>query len=151
MRSRKESGFSLIEVMITSFILAIGLLGIVALQGIAKKSLADTDKQIEASFHARTAIEELRADARWVTSASGTDVAIPLILADVITLAKTNRLALCHYYNATDKTIVIATSWQIRNEDPAEPKPNNSTCGDRVDHRRQVSLKSYIAKIGGGV
>lgn len=144
MRSRKESGFSLIEVMITSFILAIGLLGIVALQGIAKKSITDTDKQIEASFLGRTALEELRADTSWISAASGADVAIPRILSGVITIATSNKLDVCHYYNPADKTILIATSWQIQNKDKAAAKPSGSTCGDKVDDRRQVVLSSLI-------
>jgi type IV pilus assembly protein PilV len=144
MRSRKESGFSLIEVMITSFILAIGLLGIVALQGIAKKSLADTDKQIEASFLGRTSLEELRADTSWISAASGADAAIPLILSGVHVIAATNQLDVCHYYNPADDTILIAISWQIQNKDNATPLPNGNTCGNKVDDRRQVVLHSLI-------
>jgi type IV pilus assembly protein PilV len=144
MRSRKESGFSLIEVMITSFILAIGLLGIVALQGIAKKSITDTDKQIEAAFLGRMALEELRADTTWITAASGADVTIPFILSGVNAIAATNQLDVCHYYNPADETILIATSWQIQNKDNASPLPNGNTCGNKVDDRRQVVLSSLI-------
>jgi len=146
MQSRKDSGFSLIEVMITSVILAVGLLGIVALQGIAKKSLADTDKQIEASFLARTALEELRADTSWISAASGADVAIPLLLSNVNDRATINQLALCHFYNNADQSILITTSWQIQNSDIAIPRPNGNTCGTRVENRRQVVLTSLISE-----
>ena len=142
MRSRKDSGFSLIEVMITSFILAVGLLGIVALQGIAKKSLADTDKQIEAAYLARTALQELRADTSWLSSASGADA----VLTDVIDNAEDNNLALCHYYKSSDDTILVATSWQIQNADAANPQANGEFCGNKVINRRQVVLSSLIVE-----
>jgi len=149
MRSRKESGFSLIEVMITSFILAVGLLGIVALQGIAKKSITDTDKQIEAAFHARTAMEELRADTRWVeTPAAPADDAMIIKILETITLsASRSNLSMCHYAGGGDQMITIAVSWQIRNKPATAPRePVDELCGTNVDNRRQVTFSSMILK-----
>jgi type IV pilus assembly protein PilV len=146
MRSRKESGFSLIEVMITSFILAVGLLGIVALQGIAKKSITDTDKQVEATFHARTAMEELRADTRWLDRPANpvNDKMIKRILANTVASATTSQLALCYKIDNFSRVVVITTSWQIRNQPEAEPKNNGLECGIKVPNRRQVKLTSLI-------
>jgi len=147
MQSRTDSGFSLIEVMITSFILAVGLLGIVALQGIAKKSLADTDKQIQASFLARTALEELRADTRWLAATSSSspsqDSEITDILANAASSASLSNMELCR--NVTG-TVTIAVSWQIQNTAIASGAVNGAECGLAIDNRRQVVLTSLISE-----
>ncbi|WP_083849974.1 type IV pilus modification protein PilV [Moritella dasanensis] len=149
MQSRKESGFSLIEVMITSLILAVGLLGIVALQGIAKKSLADTDKQIQASFLARTALEELRADTRWLTanSSDAQNTAITDILTHAASSASISNMALCRNVAGT---VTIAVSWQIQNTASSSGAANGATCGVPIDptvsKRRQVVLTSLISE-----
>ena len=155
MQSRTESGFSLIEVMITSFILAVGLLGIVALQGIAKKSLADTDKQIQASFLARTALEELRADTRWLTanSSAAQNTVITDILTNAASSASINNMELCR--NITDLgsgsgIVTFAVSWQIQNAASSSGETNGAACGIKIDpaisHRRQVVLTSLISE-----
>ena len=153
MQSRKDSGFSLIEVMITSLILAVGLLGIVALQGIAKKSLADTDKQIQAAFLARTALEELRADTSWLTanSSDAQNTAITDILANAASSASLNNMALCRNITGIgSKTVTFAVSWQIQNAAAASGAVNGVTCGVPIDpvvsNRRQVVLTSLISE-----
>ena len=153
MQSRTESGFSLIEVMITSFILAIGLLGIVALQGIAKKSLADTDKQIQASFLARTALEELRADTRWLTanSSAAQNTVITDILTNAASSASINNMALCRNITGLGSgsgTVTFAVSWQIQNAASSSAAANGAECGQAIDpaiNRRQVVLTSLIS------
>ena len=149
MQSRTESGFSLIEVMITSFILAVGLLGIVALQGIAKKSLADTDKQIQASFLARTALEELRADTRWLTanSIAAQNTVITDILTNAASSVSLNNMALCRNITGLGSGIVtFAVSWQIQNAASSSGAANGAACGQAVDNRRQVVLTSLISE-----
>ena len=155
MQSRTESGFSLIEVMITSFILAVGLLGIVALQGIAKKSLADTDKQIQASFLARTALEELRADTRWLTanSIAAQNTVITDILTNAASSVSLNNMALCRNITGLglglglgSGTVTFAVSWQIQNAASSSGAANGAACGQAVDNRRQVVLTSLISE-----
>ncbi|EDM65879.1 hypothetical protein PE36_22845 [Moritella sp. PE36] len=153
MQSRTESGFSLIEVMITSFILAVGLLGIVALQGIAKKSLADTDKQIQASFLARTALEELRADTRWLTanSIAAQNTVITDILTNAASSVSLNNMALCRNITGLglglgSGTVTFAVSWQIKNAASSSGAANGAACGQAVDNRRQVVLTSLISE-----
>ncbi|QFI39118.1 prepilin-type N-terminal cleavage/methylation domain-containing protein [Moritella marina ATCC 15381] len=147
MQSRKDSGFSLIEVMVTSLILAVGLLGIVALQGIAKKSLADTDKQIQAAFLARTALEELRADTRWLTATSSSspsqDSEISDILTNAANSAALSNMAICRNVAGT---VTIAVSWQIQNTAAASGAVNGAACGLAIDNRRQVVLTSLISE-----
>ncbi|MDX2320258.1 MAG: prepilin-type N-terminal cleavage/methylation domain-containing protein [Moritella sp.] len=145
MQSRKDSGFSLIEVMITSFILAVGLLGIVALQGIAKKSLADTDKQIEASFLARTALQELRADTSWLDATSNItqDTIISTILANAESSASRSNLSLCRNIAVT---VTIAVSWQIQHTAMSDPADDGAACGQAITNRRQVVLTSLISE-----
>lgn len=155
MQSRKDSGFSLIEVMITSFIFAIGLLGIVALQGIAKKSLADTDKQIQAAFLARTALQELRADTRWLAATSSSDTTQNTVITDIIaniaSSASLSNMALCR--NITNsgpgtRTVTFAVSWQIQNAASSSGAANGAACGITIDpaiSRRQVVLTSLLS------
>ncbi|PKH05391.1 prepilin-type N-terminal cleavage/methylation domain-containing protein [Moritella sp. Urea-trap-13] len=155
MQSRKDSGFSLIEVMITSLIFAVGLLGIVALQGIAKKSLTDTDKQVQASFLARTALEELRADTSWINPSSSfsdtQDEIITDILANAVRSASINNMALCRNITGTgSKIVTFAVSWQIQNTANSSGVANGAACGIRIDpavsNRRQVVLTSLISE-----
>jgi len=153
MQSRKDSGFSLIEVMITSFIFAVGLLGIVALQGIAKKSLADTDKQIQAAFLARTALQELRADTRWLAanSSAAQNTVITDILANAASSASLSNMALCRNITGSGsgtRTVTFAVSWQIQNAASSSGAANGATCGISIDlaiSRRQVVLTSLIS------
>ena len=148
MQSRKDSGFSLIEVMITSFILAVGLLGIVALQGIAKKSLADIDKQIEASFLARTALQELRADTSWLAATSSSDITqdamISGIIASTTDFAARRNMSLCRHVAGT---VTIAVSWPIQNAPFVDPADDGAACGQPIDNRRQVVLTSLISEV----
>lgn len=149
MNSGKESGFNLIEVMVTSLILAIGLLGIVALQGIAKKSLSHSDKQIEAAFHARTALAELRADTRWLsassTASSSLNTHLLQILQPTISSAVASDLALCYNASGAKHTITVAVSWQKRDEASNSAQQHGEKCGQAVERRRQVVLTASIS------
>jgi type IV pilus assembly protein PilV len=127
--------------MITSFILAVGLLGIVALQGIAKKSLADTDKQIEASYFARTALQELRANTAWINPPSSSsetqDEILTSILTNVASSAERSNMDLCRKIGTT---VTVTVSWHVQGSDAAESSVN---CAP-VTNRRQVMLTSLI-------
>lgn len=158
MNSGKESGFNLIEVAMTSLILAIGLLGIVAMQGIAKKSLGDSDKQIEAAFHARTVLAELRNDTQWISATSSSDPTQEEEILNIIALSASsavrNDLSICHFAIpvsgavATSANITVAVSWQIQDEASALPQSNDEDCGVDVEHRREVELTAMISQGG---
>ncbi|WP_411992330.1 type IV pilus modification protein PilV [Agarivorans sp. DSG3-1] len=55
-----QSGFTLIEVVITSFILAIGLLAVVAMQAVAKRSSFETHQRTMAMLLAEDMVERVR-------------------------------------------------------------------------------------------
>ncbi|MCE2596523.1 type IV pilus modification protein PilV [Motilimonas cestriensis] len=59
-KTSSQLGFSLIETMITLFVLTTGLLGVAASQGIAKKSAYESNQRTIASFIAMDIAERLR-------------------------------------------------------------------------------------------
>jgi len=70
----RPSGFTLIEVMITVFVVAVGLLSVAGLQAFAKKSNFDAIQRTQAAALAQDLIERIRANAAqgagYVTDAS---------------------------------------------------------------------------------
>lgn len=58
--SRKPSGFTLVEVMITVFVVAIGLLSAAALQAVSKKAAFDAVQRSTANALAQDLIERMR-------------------------------------------------------------------------------------------
>ena len=71
---RAARGFTLIEVMITVFVVAVGLLGVAGLQAYAKKSNFDAVQRTQAAALAQDLIERIRANpsrgADYLTDAS---------------------------------------------------------------------------------
>jgi type IV pilus assembly protein PilV len=61
-RTRSQSGFSLIEVLITLFVFAIGILTVAGLQIVSKKSNFDAVQRTTASLLANDIIERMRAN-----------------------------------------------------------------------------------------
>lgn len=59
---RAQSGFSLIEVLITLFIFAVGLLGVGGLQVVSKKSTYDAVQRTGAAMLASETLERMRAN-----------------------------------------------------------------------------------------
>ncbi|MBL4826884.1 MAG: type IV pilus modification protein PilV [Spongiibacteraceae bacterium] len=75
----KQSGMTLIEVLITLFIMAIGLLGLAGLQSASIKDGLDTAKRSQVTWLVSELVERMRANpggqATGYTSASGTTCA----------------------------------------------------------------------------
>lgn len=85
--SRRQSGVTLIEVLITLFVFAIGLLTVAGLQTVSKKTNYDAVQRTTASFVALDIIERMRANslvladylaatASWI---GGGSVAVPAV------------------------------------------------------------------------
>ncbi len=74
---RGKGGFSLIEVMISASILAVGLLGIATIFPVAYLNVDSGGKQTEATSLAQSIIEQLRSRATTVTTFDGVIGAFP--------------------------------------------------------------------------
>jgi type IV pilus assembly protein PilV len=59
---RRQSGFSLIEVLVTMFVIAIGLLGFAGLQAYSLKSNTLATQRSLAAMHSHSIIESIRAN-----------------------------------------------------------------------------------------
>ena len=64
--SRSQSGFSLIEVLITAFIFSTALMGAIAIQAVAKKSSFEAQQRTVASYLGTDIIERLRLNKLWL-------------------------------------------------------------------------------------
>lgn len=63
LRPRQQGGFTLVEVMITVFVVAVGLLAAAALQAVAKKAAFDAMQRTTASVLAQDILERIRSNA----------------------------------------------------------------------------------------
>lgn len=63
---RTQEGFTLVEVMITVFVVAVGLLAAAALQAVAKKAAVDAMQRTTASVLAQDILERIRSNAAQV-------------------------------------------------------------------------------------
>lgn len=65
---RQQRGFTLVEVMVTVFVVAVGLLAAAALQAVAKKAAVDAMQRTTASVLAQDIIERIRSNASQVAA-----------------------------------------------------------------------------------
>lgn len=76
----KMNGFSLIEIMITSFILALGLLGLVGMQSTAIKSAVEVQQRTLANSLLSEISERMRLNRQWLQK-TGNDYSIASLTA----------------------------------------------------------------------
>lgn len=65
---RASAGFTLVEVMVTVFVVAIGLLAAAALQAVAKKAAVDAVQRTTASVLAQDILERMRSNPAQITA-----------------------------------------------------------------------------------
>ncbi|MCG6201142.1 type IV pilus modification protein PilV [Psychromonas antarctica] len=75
----KKAGFSLIEIMITSFVLALGLLGLAGMQSTAIKSRVEIQQRTLANSLAADISERMQLNRQWL-QAAGNDYAISSLM-----------------------------------------------------------------------
>ncbi len=78
---RSEAGFSLIEVMVTAFILGTGILGVAAMQGLATQSSFEAQQRTMAAFIASDIVERMRLNKAWINSVSTASYTVTSIKA----------------------------------------------------------------------
>jgi len=83
---QRQSGTSLIEVLVAVAILAIGLLGIAGLQLVSKQSTFDSTQRTTATMLANFIIERIRANPSTLVTYAGTDTS-PAATVGGVTLA----------------------------------------------------------------
>lgn len=71
---RSQSGFTLIEILVTVFVFSIGLLGVASLQAVSKKANFDATQRTIANTLAADIITRMRANSSVVSSYITTDV-----------------------------------------------------------------------------
>ena len=111
-KSNKQSGFSLLEVMIAVMVLAIGLLGMAAMQAVALSSNQEAQFRVQALAIAEDLSSRMRTNRAYVNASKNK---YPLIPAD----------------HAGFNVYSDLTNWDY-NDSPADPVAPNTTlpCGD---------------------
>ncbi len=100
-------GFSLIEAMITLFILTTGLLGVAASQGIAKKSAFESQQRTLASFIAMDIAERIHLNSSEFINAPDL-----YAVSSVIETAKTLTQPKCSSCSASERRTIDLIHWQ---------------------------------------
>jgi len=192
----KNKGFSLIEIMITSFILALGLLGLAGMQSTAVKSNIEIQQRTLANSLVTDIVERMQLNRLWLFEA-GNSYAVNSLLDETISLPscvnsngvfsnctgediKNNDLyewrkkflgsetesngtfnhglinadaciATTSIPSSNGESVEVVISWYstIKSKDAAYASASTdltATCGNEDQHRRQLSIKTYISK-----
>jgi len=181
----KKNGFSLLEVMISSFILALGLLGVAGLQSTAVKASIEVQQRTLANSLLLEISERMQLNKAWLQESGNSYAVVSLVEAN---LAKPDCV------DDSDTSFIACTGTDIKNNDLFEWRNklqgnisdtnasnaglvgadacitseisgkstiviswystvktsdanSSSSCGEKSDHRRQVSTQLYINKV----
>ncbi|MCE0558660.1 MULTISPECIES: type IV pilus modification protein PilV [unclassified Motilimonas] len=103
-QTKSQKGFSLIETMITLFVLTTGLLGVAASQGIAKKSAYESNQRTLASFIAMDIAERLRLNRQELIS-SPEQYAVDSVVTSALSIV-TPRCSACGQAQQREKDLL---------------------------------------------
>lgn len=167
---RRFQGIGLIEVMITAFILAVGLLAVIAMQGLAKQSSYEAQQRTYAMLMAKSMVERISLNSvSWVdegdytteidasstlnlpTCAEATGVlsncsASDVVEADLylwhqnITSSALDNISGCIDFNSGSGALSVWVSWDSRTSMTTTATP----CGNGGNTRRTVTLTSSV-------
>ncbi len=138
--SKKQAGFTLIEVMIAFVILAVGLLALLTMQIVSIRANAFSSEMTYASMLAQRKFEELRNTAYDSIPAAGPTPVLDEVIGDATTkgISYTVLRRVDDNTPATDmKTITLTINWQ--------GSPAGSSGGSTVDFTTSFStvIKRY--------
>ncbi len=139
----RAQGFSLLEVMISSFILAIGILGLAGMQSVAVKSVTEVQQRTLANSLLVDITERMQLNNVWLTN-SANDYATPSLQAAQL------RAPPC----VTDGTFSNCTGEQIKQNDLFEWRQkllaahvNNNSAHGLIDADACISAPDEKGKI----
>lgn len=110
-RRPRQTGFSMLEVMISVFVVAIGLLGIAALQFMSKRSNFEAVQRTTATLLATDIIERLRANPTKLLDYAG-DASTPIAPLGGPTATRTQPATLCHASACTPFALSQYDLWE---------------------------------------
>ena len=133
---RAQSGFSLIEVLISIIILSIGMLGAVGMQAAAMQSNKETRNQSVAASFARELADKMRGNHRVAIKSAAADN--PYLIAETLTLTGTATFVAptenC-FTTACSSAVAVASwdmaDWKNRVQN-ALPNPKIRVCFDKT-------------------
>jgi type IV pilus assembly protein PilV len=167
---RRYQGIGLIEVIVTAFILSIGLLAVVAMQGLAKRSSYEAQQRTYAMLLAESMMERVHLNRiAWLDQGSSnklidadnlvsspscaadsgilTDCSeVNLVAADLYLWQQNllqnnlNQISGCLILDSGG-ALEVRISWTSR----TELTSTATTCGDAGVNRRTVSLTSWVS------
>lgn len=192
----KNKGFSLIEIMITSFILALGLLGLAGMQSTAVKSNIEIQQRTLANSLVTDIVDRMQLNRLWLLGAENNyavnslldeNISLPSCVnsngvfsncsgediknndlyewkkkflgSDIESLGVINNglikadacIATTSIPNSNGESVEVVISWYstVKSKDAAYASASTdltATCGSDDQHRRQLSIKTYISK-----
>lgn len=167
---RRNLGIGLIEVMITAFILAVGLLAVVAMQGLAKQSSYEAQQRTYAMLMAKSMVERINLNSvSWVDQGDvdtaideSTTLTLPscaetsgllsgcneadVIAADLylwqqnITSSSLESVSGCIDFDSSSGDLTVLVSWNSR----TSMTTSATACGSSGNTRRTVTLNSSV-------
>lgn len=137
-RIRPEAGFTMVELLITAFILGIGLLGLAALQTMAVRGYSGSKIRDAGANLASSILDQLAADGRLTAVQRATDPATVSTTALLANAALDTATA----YQVRNKAGVVQTQFNLRGG-PIEP-----TSAD-LDESSPVFTATYVVLTNG--
>lgn len=105
---KKQSGFTLIEILVALLILLIGLLGVMGMQYLSLKQVNNANLRSQVALHAQTMIERIRANEDSALDSSQVDAWKAELVSDVPTANGTVT------FDSGAGTATVTVTWDER-------------------------------------
>ena len=114
-RPHRQQGVTLVEILITLVILAIGLLGVAGLQLMSKRSNFEADQRTTASMVAQNLVERMRANKNGLATYIATGAELTGAMSTPTCAAGT--VCTCAYVTCTDPTDITEIAGHVAERD----------------------------------
>ncbi|MBR9885272.1 MAG: type IV pilus modification protein PilV [Oceanospirillales bacterium] len=110
LKPKRQSGFTMIEVLVALLILLIGLLGVVGMQYLSLKQVNNTHLRSQVAMHAQSMVELIRANDGAALDSASVDAWEAGLVQDVPTASGAVNFTV----NGSEVTAAVTVTWDER-------------------------------------